>query len=153
MRLMIKPNTIRGVRKKTRKILEKLKELAQPRKFEKVISSNNIGFRNGREADVQICINCVIETYKCFLDKQVQHLNYPNRKQSILYNNLRTLDLKVGESIRNGTPVPNKYISNVLKSQTIFFNSLKSSKINTGCSDPYDKLILSAISVWNNDWN
>lgn len=153
MRLMTKPQSIAGLRKKTRRILEKFRDLSLPRKFEKVISKNIIAKRNSVNADVQICLNCIIETYNCFLAKQIAEKNYPKRKQLILFNNLNSLNKKIDESLKKGTPVPKRYVSNVLKSHTLYFNSLCSKKINPNCSEPYEKLVLSSISVWNNEWN
>ena len=153
MKLMTKPQSLSGVRKKTRVILEKLKDLSLQRKFERVISKNAIAKKNGKIADVQICIQYIIESYICFLFEQFKNSDYPKGKQAILFNNLKTLENKIFESVKNSNPIPKKYISNVLKAQTIYFNCLKSKKINMDCSEPYDKLILSSISVWNNEWN
>lgn len=147
------PQSVRGIQKKTRIILEKLNDLSSQRKFARIISKKQLAKKDGKMADVQICIQCIVDSYNCFLSEQFQDSGYPKRKQSILFNNLKTLETKINDSVKNNKPVPKRYISNVLKSQTIYFNSLKSKRINKDCSFAYDRLVLSSISVWNNDWN
>ena len=149
---MSKPQSISGVRKKTRIILEKLKDLTFPRKYQRVLSKKNISKRNGGSADVQICIQFVIESYQCFLLEQFTNIDYPKRKQAILFNNLNTLNNKINEALKNNKPVPRKYVTNILKAHTVYFKCLNSKKINKNCSDAYEKLVLASISVWNNEW-
>jgi hypothetical protein len=152
MRLANNPNSLTSLRKNSRYILEKFRDLYRPRKFQKIISRNEIASSTGKIADIQVTIDYILKSYECHLAIQQNVNGFPNRKKAILYNNLKTLSEKIKESCSTNCPVSKKYVSNVLKAQTVFFNALNSKKINKGCKDPYDKLILSAISVWNNDW-
>lgn len=153
MNLSKNPRSIKSIRKNTRFLLERLKELTRQRKFEQIIYQRNIANSLDQLSDVQICIQSIIEAYNCYLSPQTLDFNFPKRKQLILYNNLNTLNIRVGECVLNRKPIPTKYVANVLKSQTVFFNSIKSTKINKSCIEAYDRVLLSAISIWNNDWN
>ena len=152
MKLMIKPQNIVEVRKKTRQVLEKLHDLSFGKKFRKRLHRNAIAKRVGKASDVQVCLQLIVDCYECYIQNRSVLDNPQDKSYDTLLKNMSLLDQKILDSIKHNKPVPRKYISDLLKSHTEYFNNLKHKQFNSDCTDLYDKLILSAISVWNNHW-
>ncbi len=152
MTLVTKPKNVVEVKKKTRLVLEKLHDLTFGKKYQKRISRNAIAKRLGKDTDVQVCIHFIIECYKCYLNSQPHLDNLHSRQYQTLLKHVSSLDIQISSSVKHQKPVRRKYVSDVLKAHSNYFNSLKSGRFNKECEDVYDKFLLSAISVWNNHW-
>ena len=66
MRLKREIRNTNDLRKNTRIILEKLKDLCFGNKFESILASDMIKDPAGLNSDVQVCIFYVSDNYRCF---------------------------------------------------------------------------------------
>ena len=153
MKLAKPPESISELRRNTRYLLEKMRDLYRPKKYENIINKSAIAPQLNMLSDVQVCISYLINSYNCYLLAQSSDFDYPLKKYGIFLRHLEVLNDQISSAVQNGKIVPKKYISNVLKVQTVFFRSLKSKKTSLDCKHFYEKMVLSAVVVWNNDWS
>lgn len=144
---------IRDIRTNSRTILEKFKDLSFPKKYESVIDKNLISLKQGKSADIILCINYISESYECFFRIQFDRPEHPSKKYQSLIKSLKILCEKIEDSIKYRNPVKRKFIANVLRAHTKYFNSITLKEFNSDCKNPHEKSILCSISVWNNNWN
>jgi hypothetical protein len=152
MKLKHNIKSIRDIRKNSRVILEKLRDLSFPSKFEAVIEKKHISLKLGKSADVILCVNYIIESYECFLSVQFDRPEHPAKKYRSLVKSINILCEKIEESIKYRHPIKRKFIANVLRAHTKYFNSIELKSFNNNCTSLHEKTILSSISVWNNQW-
>jgi len=138
------------LRKSTRIILEKLKDLSFGNKFGSILASDMIKDPAGLNSDVQVCIFYVSDNYRCFLLSLITSGSYSAKKYKSLQTAIILLNEEIGLCLKSKKPLKKRFVSNVLRAHTKFFNTFKA-KLNTyDCSSLYDQLILASVVVWNN---
>jgi hypothetical protein len=156
--MSLKPeiSNINELRKNTRVILEKLKDLCFGNKFESILDKRKImnpaGMNPDTQVYVQLCIYCVSDNYRCFLDSLITSGSNSAKKFKSLQTALTLLNEEIDLCLKSKKPKPLKkrFVSNVLRAHTKFFNTFNA-KIDTHkCSDLYDKLRMASVAVWNN---
>jgi hypothetical protein len=150
MRLKREIRNTNDLRKNTRIILEKLKDLCFGNKFESILASDMIKDPAGLNSDVQVCIFYVSDNYRCFLLSLITSGSYSDKKYKSLQTAILLLNQEIGLCLKSKKPLKKRFVSNVLRAHTKFFNTFRA-KLNTyDCSSLYDQLILASVVVWNN---
>lgn len=152
MKLYPKPTNSTELKKKTRVILEKSKDLCRGKKFDKIISKCNIT-NSLKECDILICLNQIKLMLDCYLIEQVEQNDIATEKINKLKSKINILICEVEKSVTTRNKIKKKFIADVLRQHTKTFKKkhLKS-KINGNCNENYDKFVFSSISVWNNNF-
>lgn len=152
MKLYPKPTNSTELKKKTRVILEKSKDLCRGKKFGKIISKCNIS-NNFKECDILICLNQIKLMLDCYLIQQIDENDIATEKINRLKSKIDILILEVEKSVSTGNKIKKRFVADVLRQHTKTFKkkNLKS-KINSNCNENYDKFVFSSISVWNNNF-
>ena len=142
------------LRKNTRVILEKLKDLCFGNKFKSILDKRKImdpeGLNPDVQVDAQVCISCVSDSYRCFLDSLITSGSYSAKRFKGLQSALTLLNEEIDLCRKSKKPLKKRFVSNVLRAHTKFFNTFNA-KIDThNCSELYGKLLMASVVVWNN---
>jgi hypothetical protein len=150
MRLKREIRNTNDLRKNTRIILEKLKDLCFGNKFDSILASDMIKDPAGLNSDVQVCIFYVSDNYRCFLLSLITSGSYSAKKYKSLQTAIMLLNQEIGLCLKSKKPLKKRFVSNVLRAHTKFFNTFKAKLDTHDCSSLYDQLILASVVVWNN---
>lgn len=152
MKLYPEPKNRTELKKKSRLILEKSKDLCRSKKFDKIISKCNIS-NNFKECDILICLNQINLMLDCYLTEHIDNDEFASKKINKLKSKIDILIKEVEKSIITRNKIKKKFIADVLKQHTKTFEKQNlSSNINGNCNESYDKFVFSSISVWNNNF-
>jgi len=150
MRLKREIRNTNDLRKSTRIILEKLKDLSFGNKFGSILASDMIKDPAGLNSDVQVCIFYVSDNYRCFLLSLITSGSYSAKKYKSLQTAIILLNEEIGLCLKSKKPLKKRFVSNVLRAHTKFFNTFNAKLDTYDCSSLYDQLILASVVVWNN---
>jgi len=150
MRLKREIRNTNDLRKNTRIILEKLNDLCFGNKFESILASDMIKDPAGLNSDVQVCIFYVSDNYRCFLLSLITSGSLSAKKYKSLQTAIMLLNQEIGLCLKSKKPLKKRFVSNVLRAHTKFFNTFKAKLDTYDCSSLYDQLILASVVVWNN---
>jgi len=136
------------LRKNTRVILEKLKDACFGNKFKSILARNMLKDPAGLNSDVQVCIFYVSNNYRCFLLSLITSGSQSATKYKSLQTAIMLLNEEIDLCLRSNKPLKKRFVSNVLRAHTKFFNTFNAKIDARDCSLLYDKLYLASIAIW-----
>lgn len=153
MKLKPQLSNSRDLRKNTRIILEKLKDLSYGNKFESILFRYRIAPREGLETDVQVCIKLISDNYECLVSEAIISDAQIIKKYKNLKKALIMLNDRIKSCVEVKKPIKRRYISSVLRLHTNYFNSLDNLALSEVCCPLYQDLRMAAVAVWGNNWH
>lgn len=143
----------RDLRKNTRIILEKLKDLSYGNKFKTLVVKRAIAPTKGLDSDVQVCVKLVFDSFGCLSSSSSITNDLEGKKYNSLRKSLLLLNDQIKSCLELKKPLKRRYITNALRSHTNYFKILTNRKIAGECESLYQDLILASVAVWNNSWH
>jgi hypothetical protein len=149
MSLKLEIRSTNDLRKNTRIILEKLKDLCFGNKFKSILAKRKLEDPAGL-IDVQVCILRVSDNYRCFLHSLIASGSYSAKKYKSLQTALILLNEEIDLCLKTNKPLKKRFVSNALRAHTGFFNTFNAKLDTHDCSELYADLKMASVIVWNN---
>ena len=152
---MILPVIIRNksdFKRSIKRLLRKYYDLSYGKKLTRIYRQQLISVNEGKSCDIEVCINELVQYLRCCM-KHNQSLETLRMKK--LINSLTHLQKKVSMNCAKNKKIDKKIITRCIVLHKELLASFDGRKLRlrySQCDEPYQKVTMSSVCVWNNDW-